>query len=161
MEDFLYSLLHFLTGQMWRSEIVVHDASGMYLATASAPTPTAAAATARRLMAAWSACAGIPIEALEAKAAASRADRQPTISVEPVEHYVPPDRQRCAECGHSVVPGSGRLARTATARSAVQVNSVPIFDDYDTRCEMGYPHPEGAYLCPECEQAITEKCADY
>ncbi len=142
MEDFSYLLLHFLTGQMWRSGIVVRDASGMYLATASAPTPARAAATARRLMAAWDACSGIPIEALEAKAAASRADRQPTISVEPVEHYVPPDRQRCAECGHSVAPGSGRSA-----------NSMPIFDDYDTRCEMGYPHPEGAYICAECDQS--------
>ncbi len=67
----------------------------------------------------------------------------------------------CAECGHSVEFGSGRFARTATARSAVQVNRVPISDDYDTRCEMGCAYPEGAYLCPECEQAITEKCADY
>ncbi len=68
MENLLYSLRHFLTGQMWRSGIVVHDAPGMCLATASATTPAAAADTARRLLAAWNACDGIPTAALEAGA---------------------------------------------------------------------------------------------
>ncbi len=107
MKDFLYLLLHFLTGQTWRSGIVVRDPSGMCLATASAPTPARAAATARRLMAAWDACSGIPIEALEAKAAACRADRQPTISVEPVEHCVPSEREQCAEYAQSARPEPG------------------------------------------------------
>jgi hypothetical protein len=60
------------------------------------------------------------------------------------------DEALCAECGHSVLPGSGRFA-----------NRVLIFDSYATRRNMGYPYPEGAYLCAECEQAINEKCAAF
>lgn len=229
MENLLYLLLHCLTGQtrpersrrMWQAGIVVHDAPGMCLALANAATPAAAADTARRLLAAWNACDGIPTAALEAGAVKNvvsalrmindefppqaqvsfslagklkEADRallplnvpeaQPLpalLSVERVETapgFVPDDENSapdfgddgeeeydaaccakngeendaaiCAECGHSVVPGSGRF-----------VNRVPIFDSYDTRCEMGYSYPAGAYICPECEQAINEKCAAF
>jgi hypothetical protein len=229
MENLMYLLLHFLTGQtrpersrrMCQSGIVVHDAPGTCLTTVGASTPAGAADTARRLLAAWNACEGIPTAALEAGAvknvisalrllndefppqaqvsfslakALGDADRallplnaaeaQPlpaAFSVERVETavgFVPDDENSapdfadddeegydaaicakngeeyhadiCAECGHSVEFGSGCF-----------VNRVPIFDSYGTRCEMGYSYPEGAYICPECEQAITEKCADY
>ena len=208
MENLMYLLLHFLTGQIWQSGLVVHDTPGMCLATAGAATPAAAADTARRLLAAWNACDGIPIAALEAGAVKNVAtslraindefppqaqvsfslagklkevdrallplnapEAQPfsaLLSVECVETalgFAPDDENSapdfaddgeendaaiCAECGHSVAPGSGRF-----------VNRALIFDDYDTRCEMGYSYPAGAYICPECEQAINEKYADY
>ncbi len=231
MENLMHLLLHFLTGQtrpersrrMWHSGLVIHDDTPDFcLATVSAPIPAGATGAARRLLAAWHACDGIPTAALEAGAVKNvvsalrllndefppqaqvsfslagklkEADRallplnareaQPLpalLSVERVEtalgftaddeNSAPDfvddvseeeydavccakngeenDAAICAECGHSVAPGSGRF-----------VNRMPIFDSYDTRCEMGFPYPEGAYLCPECDQLINEKCADY
>lgn len=50
------------------------------------------------------------------------------------------DDQICAECGHSVAWGSGRL-----------VNRVPILDDYSTRLEYGWPVPQGGWICAECD----------
>jgi hypothetical protein len=84
MENLMYLLLHFLTGQtrpersrrMWQSGIVVHDAPGMCLATAGAATPAAAADTARR-------------------------------------NGEENDAAICAECGHGVAFGSGRFVNRA------------------------------------------------
>lgn len=59
------------------------------------------------------------------------------------------DEQFCAECGGSVKPGSGRY-----------VNRVPILDDFQERVAMGYPYPEGAYICAECEEKIEKETRD-
>ena len=53
------------------------------------------------------------------------------------------NKEICAECGRSVKLGSGRF-----------VNRITICDDYETRKEMGFPYPEGEYICAECEQKI-------
>jgi len=50
------------------------------------------------------------------------------------------DKEICAVCGRSVAMGSGHF-----------VNRVPIGDDYETRKEMGYPYPEGGWICAECD----------
>lgn len=148
MNSLLYSLLHFLTGQMWQSGLVVHDAPGMCLATAGAATPAAAADTARRLLAAWNACEGIPtfsaavsVERVETALDFTPDDENsaPDFTDDGEEEYYAAccakngeenDAAICAECGHGVAFGSGRF-----------VNRAPIFDSYDARCEMGYSYP--------------------
>jgi len=50
------------------------------------------------------------------------------------------DEQICCGCGRSVKMGSGRF-----------VNRVPIADNYERRVELGFPYPEGAFLCAECD----------
>lgn len=56
------------------------------------------------------------------------------------------DEQVCAECGDSVKHGSGKFA-----------NRVPILDDFQERIRQNRPHPEGAYICCECERKIEEE----
>ncbi len=50
------------------------------------------------------------------------------------------------ECGQSVRAGSGKF-----------VNRVIDFSGYKTRTEMGKPHPEGDYMCAECEAEQDEQ----
>lgn len=50
-------------------------------------------------------------------------------------------KEICCECGESVDLGSGLF-----------VNRVIVFDDYDTKVARGCPHPEGRFICPECER---------
>ena len=46
----------------------------------------------------------------------------------------------CNECGRSVKPGSGNF-----------VNRVPDCNTPEERKEMGRPHPEGDFVCAECD----------
>lgn len=48
--------------------------------------------------------------------------------------------EKCWNCGKSVAWGSGRY-----------VNRIPSLDSVEVRRENGAPHPEGEYLCSECE----------
>jgi hypothetical protein len=48
----------------------------------------------------------------------------------------------CLECGRSVAPGSGLF-----------VNRIPDANDLATRRSMGWPYPEGDFLCAECDAA--------
>ena len=48
--------------------------------------------------------------------------------------------QICNECGRSVAFGSGRF-----------VNRVPDLNSAEERKEMGKPHPEGDFMCAECD----------
>lgn len=54
----------------------------------------------------------------------------------------------CCECGHSVSMGSGRF-----------VNRVAVLDDFESRKET-YPHPEGEYICPQCDCRPPSNCPD-
>lgn len=56
------------------------------------------------------------------------------------------DEEICAECGDSVKPGSGKFA-----------NRVPILDGFRERVKQNRPHPEGAYVCYECERKIEKE----
>ena len=49
-------------------------------------------------------------------------------------------RQTCYECGRDVRFGSGKF-----------VNRIPSLDSYAERVVMGVKHPEGAFLCEECD----------
>ena len=46
----------------------------------------------------------------------------------------------CNQCGISVKPGSGNF-----------VNRVPDCNTPEERKEMGRPHPEGDFVCAECD----------
>jgi len=46
----------------------------------------------------------------------------------------------CNECGRSVARGSGRF-----------VNRIPDANSVEERLELGRPHPEGDFLCAECD----------
>lgn len=59
------------------------------------------------------------------------------------------DEQVCAECGNSVKPGSGKF-----------VNRTPILDGLRERVKVGYPHPEGAYICAECRKKMEKEVRD-
>ena len=49
----------------------------------------------------------------------------------------------CNRCGKSVAIGSGNY-----------VNRVPDFNTVEVRIKIGYPFPEGDYMCAEC---VAEK----
>lgn len=51
----------------------------------------------------------------------------------------------CNECGESVAQGSGKF-----------VNRVPDLNTAEERVEMGKPHPEGDFMCAECDDKIRE-----
>ena len=53
--------------------------------------------------------------------------------------------EKCNECGESVAQGSGKF-----------VNRVPDFNTTEERGEMGKPHPEGEFMCAECDGKIRE-----
>lgn len=46
----------------------------------------------------------------------------------------------CCECGESVRFGSGKF-----------INRVPSISDVKERKEMGFPYPEGEFICAECD----------
>jgi len=50
------------------------------------------------------------------------------------------EEQVCYECGDSVKAGSGKF-----------VNRIPSFSNYVERIDMGVAHPEGSFLCEECD----------
>ena len=52
----------------------------------------------------------------------------------------------CWNCGDNVFPGSGKF-----------VNRIPSGDSIETRRENGAEHPEGAFLCAECEESFDEE----
>ena len=52
----------------------------------------------------------------------------------------------CSICGKSVAPGNGQF-----------VNRVPDFDTVEERKNAGRPHPEGDYICPECDEKQEEE----
>jgi len=52
----------------------------------------------------------------------------------------------CWNCGRSVKFGSGRF-----------VNRVPDANTIEERKELGYPYPEGDFLCAECEAKFEEE----
>jgi uncharacterized protein YlaI len=54
--------------------------------------------------------------------------------------------EMCNECGQSVRRRSGKF-----------VNRVIDLNGYKTRQGMGKPHPEGDYICAECEAALDEQ----
>ncbi|KKK63280.1 hypothetical protein LCGC14_2995870 [marine sediment metagenome] len=54
--------------------------------------------------------------------------------------------ETCCECGQSVAGGSGHF-----------VNRVPELNSVQVRTEMGRPHPEGDYVCGECENKDDER----
>lgn len=56
------------------------------------------------------------------------------------------DVEICNECGRSVVFGSGLF-----------VNRIPDFNTPEERKEMGKPHPEGDYMCIECEEKFEQE----
>ncbi len=51
--------------------------------------------------------------------------------------------QICNECGKSVAWGSGLF-----------VNRIRDLNTKEERMEMGKPHPEGDFICVECESKI-------
>lgn len=51
----------------------------------------------------------------------------------------------CNECGQSVRRGSGKF-----------INRVIDLNGYTTRREMGKPHPEGDYICADCEAELDD-----
>ena len=51
----------------------------------------------------------------------------------------------CNECGESVAKGSGKF-----------VNRVPDLNTTEERREMRKPHPEGTFMCAECDSKIRE-----
>jgi hypothetical protein len=57
-----------------------------------------------------------------------------------VIHYLDGQEEICNQCGKSVAFGSGRF-----------VNRVPSFDNVQTRKDIGYPFPTGAFTCAECD----------
>jgi hypothetical protein len=52
----------------------------------------------------------------------------------------------CNECGQSVRAGSGKF-----------INRVIDLNGYTTRKGMGKPHPEGDYICADCETDLDEQ----
>jgi len=58
-------------------------------------------------------------------------------------------KEICWECGESVALGSGKL-----------VNRIPDFNSLEVRKDLGYPHPEGDYLCADCEAKFEEEDRD-
>ena len=56
--------------------------------------------------------------------------------------------QLCAECGQSVAPDS-----------VCFVNRVPL-EALAQRLSNGFPFPEGAFMCAECDQATTVDCPE-
>jgi len=49
-------------------------------------------------------------------------------------------------CGESVAWGSGKF-----------VNRIGITDDYEQRKIDRHPHPEGEWMCEECELALEHE----
>lgn len=54
--------------------------------------------------------------------------------------------ETCNECGQSVRRESGKF-----------VNRVIDLNSYKTRKGMGKPHPEGDYICADCEEDLDEQ----
>lgn len=54
--------------------------------------------------------------------------------------------EMCNECGQSVRRGSGKF-----------VNRVIDLNGYKTRQGMGKPHPEGDYICADCEADLDDQ----
>jgi len=52
----------------------------------------------------------------------------------------------CNECGQSVRAGSGKF-----------VDRVIDLNGYKTRQGMGKPHPEGDYICADCEAEMDDQ----
>lgn len=67
-----------------------------------------------------------------------------------IDVIITSDVEICCECGRSVEFGSGLF-----------VNRVPDFNTLEERKEMGKPHPDGNYMCIECEEKFdNEECVD-